>query len=253
MTSFLNTYFQNFDAQWEEIDLLLSEAKANNSENVSSAITRACLVLMSAHLEAFLKEVGKNIISDINAYGNFDYLPNLMKSRYCDYFMPKSLKDGTEKIAIEKKLVKTFSEHKNKIETEAFEISTQNPKPATINKYIEHFGVRNFCNLLDGSQLDLAFGGDNTELENLLTKMKKHILKHTNNYPYGVSIKYFRIKEGSNKESLWVNFLDELVRRRNNIAHGLELENITFAEIMDFRKKIEIIQYAIAIVETFHV
>jgi RiboL-PSP-HEPN len=77
-------------------------------------------------------------------------------------------------------------------------------------------------------------------------------LDFTEAFPYSVNLTIFgldtsvTVKKGD--RTLWETFLDDLLKRRHDIAHGSNMMNgISATEIMTAKAKVVVLQYAFAI------
>jgi hypothetical protein len=122
-----------------------------------------------------------------------------------------------------------------------------------LDKVCKNFGVKNFFSLISESILDVVFKDSAIKTEKLCNILKKYILSHVNTYPYTSNIRRFHIikKENSHKniKTLWETFLDQLLKARNDIAHGTSLFNgFSIGEVKEYRDKVYVLQFALMLV-----
>lgn len=252
MSTFTYVLINSLDNRWEEVDLVIHEA-ATKTGNIPlyNALCRSAIVLITAHLEGFTKDIAKSIVSDINFYSNFCKAPMAVKRTFCNLYL------DTENSNLEKKinlLIKTFDELDIKFISEPFVFeNNKNPSPSIIDKVCKNFGVSGFFETLEFSKFDKVFEGEKTFNNLMLNDLKEHILGGIEEYPYALNPLEFDLdvnkQKRSVKRTLWETFLDELLRTRHAIAHGTSLENsLSIEEIIDIKLKTQILQYAITLV-----
>jgi hypothetical protein len=67
-----------------QLTTLATQLETTN-ESSYNALCRACSVLLAAHLEGFIKELGKNLVSDFNFnVESFSMMPSAMQRNFCE-------------------------------------------------------------------------------------------------------------------------------------------------------------------------
>jgi len=248
MNTFAYDFFQSIPNRWAEIDILAEEAKKNSdNEKVYNVLCRSAVVLTSANLEGFIKEAVKVILNDINKFSKFRNAPTELKMTFCSSFIDIENKGGKAN-----ELIKVLDELDTKFLLQPFLFeNNKNPSPSVIDKMCLKFGVNNFFESIEKSKVNIVFENDSEETEKLISNLSEQLLMGCKEYPYSININEFNIdlsaKKG--KKGLFQTFLDELLRKRNSIAHGTSLENeVSPTEILEMKQKVQILEYVLAMI-----
>jgi hypothetical protein len=251
MTTFLNSGLQSLSRRLAEIDLILDDAKGNfeKNEDLYHALCRSAQVLISAHLEGYIKELVRNSLEDINQFSHFKYANKSLKKTLCDYFITSNSDEKYSKALHNKtqELTEVFNNLAVKFKKEYFQfLDHKNPKATVLDKIAEQFGVKDIFKTIKNSNLDLVFS--NTQPENLILceKIRNYLLEKTLTFPYEVRLDYLEINnEKMSADNLWDAFLSDLLKRRHDIAHGTEIDNSVGHSVIESDKvKVEILMYA---------
>jgi len=254
-----NTYaalfIEDLEERWNEIDLLIEKIKVQKEEEEGfvNVLCRSAIVLLVAHLEGFMKEAASVIIKELNHHVNFSQVPKSLQKTYTTFFLSLD-KNGNFDNNKQKRLLDEFENLNAKLLVDPFLFEqNKNPSPTIIEKILHNFGVSDFFRLINKSKLDIVFENNPTETSELLEEIKEYIQKATIKYPYNIDLNIFNISMKEEKlnrrNSLWITFVDELLRLRHSIAHGSTFSNeITINDIIDFKNKVHILQYGIALV-----
>ena len=252
MSTFVYDLIDSIEYRWREVDLLIEKAsiERDKNEELYNAICRATVVLIVAHFEGFIKENLKLIIEDVNKFGSFSKISKPMKKTFCNKFIDIVDKGNQNRL---KNLIDTFEELNVKLDIKPFLFeSNKNPSPNIIDKICNKFGIDNFLEILEASKVSDVFKNDKSENESLKACIKDKLMEGVSIFPYELDIENFNINvpKAKKKDSgMWVEFLDNLLRIRNGIAHGTDLNNsLSVEEIKDMRLKVELIQYSFATV-----
>lgn len=225
------------DARVKELKSLLKQAKqiVNSDEFAYDAICRSCCVLLSSHIEGSMTDFASSAIRDLNYFHkDFSKMPTALKRNFCKkiaFF--EGVNDKTINTRIDQ-LVKFFDTHTVPIDLDAItylETSNNNPKPSSIEKPFEKLGITGTLNALGSDFLLQAFSG-NEGKKYLAIKTLRKSRANLYSFPYSKPKEEIFNKDNrkkSTEENLWHTFLEEVVTRRNNIAHGKILENPTSA------------------------
>lgn len=251
MSTFVYLGVLSLGSRFNEINLILSEAKKNSETNLElyNSLCRSAQVLLSAHFEGYLKDLVKDALEDINHYSNFRSTNMNLKRKYCEHFFnllpaEKNSKESNQKI---ERLVSEFDSLDTKFKKEHFSYNdNNNPKASVLDKIADQFGVKDFFKKIKKSNLELAFSNTNSENINLRNGIKKYLLDTLSEYPYKTELDFLQIDENKvTDESFWDTFLSELLKRRHDIAHGKEVENTVGHSIIESDLvKIEILIYS---------
>ncbi|XOF33261.1 MAG: MAE_28990/MAE_18760 family HEPN-like nuclease [Candidatus Electrothrix sp. YB6] len=243
MATFLSEFLDQLDEKWQEIDILLGEAKKQEDLNYDlyNALCRSITVLLVAHLEGFTKELVRSVSQDLNKNCSFSELPQKIQNTYCIKYIgnppDKRSHSYWKKV---KNLSEKFSELEANISFEPFLTTTnKNPKPDTIKLIFSGFGVENVFSCLHDSELDNVFSGTNRELKESIDKERSILKKSLVVFPYSCQESRLNLKESTIKvarRTLWQEFLDEINRKRHEVAHGNDFDNTESVDVLETRK-----------------
>lgn len=259
MSTFVSELVNSIDSRWQEVDILIEKASEQQATNLAfyDALCRATVLLIVAHLEAFIKDIVKVIVQDINSFSRFSKSPLSLKRTFCKTYIDANLGSPAEVEQRTQKLISMLDDLETKFIVEPFLVESaygnnKNPSPSVITKICANFGVRNIFSWINNSNLDIVFNGTSSDISDLIGSLKLHVSISTDNYPYTIDISLFGISEPAtrnNTRSFWETFLDRLLTYRNDIAHGSSLTNsLSVAELTDFRDKVIVLQYALILV-----
>jgi hypothetical protein len=253
MSTSVSSGLESLQRRFSEIDLILSYAsEKEKTYELYTTLCRSAQVLLIAHFEGAVKQFVRDVINDFNQ-SNFEFKdsPNALKHTFCSFF----IKENNDSVRF--KLLDTFNSVPVKYTAEAFLFNNhsdnnRNPNPYVVNNILERFGVSSFLSQIENSDLDVAFEDSKSSQIAIRDKMKFYLIENVKHYPYTVDLKLFNInfdknmgKRKSRKKSMWEEFLDEVMTKRHNIAHGNSLESqCSHTEIERSKLKIEILIYA---------
>ena len=253
MSSSLGDFVNQVEYRWKEVDLLVQGAESFESDDpeMHNVMCRAATVLIVAHLEGFTKDLVKNIIRDLNNDSTFKNLPVAIKHTYASPFIKN--KDGyvwPEKLM---DLVKKFEALNCDISHECFlqvdeTNKNGNPGIGRLTRIFTSFGVKNVFHHLKGSQLDDAFSGTYSEVTQLTDLLKQDVTLGSQNFPYQFDLNKFMLekKELEKGATMWETFINDINKKRNDIAHGNQLDNVDGAQILRGQKsKVLLLQYGL--------
>ena len=256
MNTSVHELVSSIDQRWQEVKILIDQASKEQDRNpdLYDALCRATVVLIVAHLEGFIKAIARAILLDINDFSSFKQSPSSLKRTFCKKFTGVEA-ESNRKID---SLIEMLDSLETKFVVDPFLIESsygnnKNPSPTVIERVCANFGINNVFGWLDGSKLDIVFNGITSEIEALLDELISHTSTCTKSYPYSLDVSLFSISKPSSKSkskvTFWVTFLDELMRNRNDIAHGSLLTNrLSVGELTDFRNKVAVLKYALVLV-----
>lgn len=258
MSTFVNYLVNSIEDQWEEVDVLIGKSAEEQDQNPTlySALCRASIVLMVAHLEGFTREVAKAILDDANQFSSFKDAPYPIQSTFCKTFTGADKEDSRRT----RELINLLCGLETKFSLEPFLIEStrgnnKNPSPKVIDKICANFGVSRFFSRIENSRLDIVFSGTRSETEALLEELMDHTSVGTEVYPYSMNVSDFGIRTADDRgggrrlNTFWMTFLDQLLESRNGIAHGSSTTNsLSVGELIEFRNKIAVLQHALVLV-----
>lgn len=261
MTTYVYELATSLDERWQEVNILIQKAseEENSNQGLYDALCRATVLLIVAHFESFLKETTRAIIRDINTFSTFSKSPMAFKRTFCKVFIDPNDGDFKEAELKTQKLIGILDGLDTKFSFESFLVETaygnnKNPSPSMITKISTNFGVRNVFSWLYSQKIDIVFNGVRSEIEALIAELREHVIGNTENYPYSLNIARFEIAEPNSKSnptarSFWETFLDDLMKSRNDIAHGSTLKNsLSIRDLVDFRDKVIILEYSFLLI-----
>jgi hypothetical protein len=248
MATFVSELVTSLDVRWQEVDLLLAEAKRESAtKNLYDALCRSSVVFIVAHLEGFLKDTAKALVDDLNKFSTFKESPEVIKRTYCNQF------SDSEKDSRIKRLIEVFDGLDTKFKVEPFLFDdNKNPAPTVVEKIAKNFGARDFFKSINRSRLDIIFTGTKSDVIPLVTDLDAVLDSGIKEFPYTVDLTGFGIGTGDgkpNEKSFWETFLDQLLLKRHGIAHGSSIENsLSIDEISEYKLKVQILQKAFILV-----
>lgn len=230
----------SIDARVRELKALVKQAKnvIYSDEAAYDALCRSCCVLLSSHIEGSITDFTSSAIRDLNYFRkDFHKMPVSLKRNFCRkiaYFEGIPEKSINTRID---QLIKFFDNNSVPIDLDAItylETSNNNPKPSSIERPFENLGVSGTLSALGSEFLLQTFSGSEGK-QYLTLRRLKTFRSNLYHFPYTcvkdpifstpIKEKQKKITEGN----LWHTFLEEVVTRRNKIAHGKILENPTSA------------------------
>lgn len=227
----------SISARVKELKALLEQAKClmYSDEPAYDAICRSCCVLISSHIEGAISDFTSSAVRDLNYFRkDFHKMPPALKRSFCrkiaffEGVSERSVNQRTEQ------LVAFFDSNSVPIDLEAItylETANNNPKPSYVDKPFEKLGVTATLNAIGSDFLLQAFSGNAGKQYWTLRKLKSY-RANLYRFPYlgfsnGMFDENAKAKKKRGEENLWHTFLEEIVTRRNKIAHGQTLENPT--------------------------
>lgn len=250
MGTFIKLGLDSLQKRFCEIDTILEEAsKYTEVQNdLYSSLCRSAQVLLSAHFEGYLKDLVKDSLEDINHFSSFKNSNKALKKRHCEFFLMPRRDEKNSKATHQKvqALISEFDELDTKFKKEYFSYSdNKNPKATVLDKIAEQYGIKNFFKKLKQSNLDNIFSNTKSENIELRNSIRDILVESTVGFPYSINLDFLEIDETKDStDNLWDAFLSELLKRRHDIAHGRETENIAdFSEIESDKVKLEILIY----------
>ena len=252
--TFINSRLEQIEKRFNEVQLLLDLASSSiDNEYLYVALCRSAQVLLVSHFEGLYKEICRDVIDDINSNTQFYEVKRDIFNSHCNYFIQS--KDSDKSVNnIKLKLWEAFKEHPSKLRSEPFLfVDNKNPAPEIIETILEKFGVNGFFKNIEGSDLDLVFEDQVSDINRLRKRLSIYLTKSTCNYPYTVDTSFYnpQITNDGNKKkhkTLWEDFLNNFLKERHNIIHGNTMGNPNDNESLSKAKvKIEILIYAFII------
>jgi len=261
MSTFVYDLAYSIEDRWLEVDILIAKAAFEETLDFAfyDALCRATVVLIVAHLEGFMKDAGRAIIQDINKFSSFNRCPAPIKRTFCKSFI--ELPMGEFKSGAEHRLLRLINMLDNldtKLSVEPFLIennygNNKNPSPGIIDRICSNFGVEKVFLWTHNSKLDIVFSGTQSDVLELISELRNHILASTAIHPYTLDPFLFGVQEVKNAKSstpsFWETFLDQVLKYRHDVAHGSSFTNsLSVRELVDFRNKVVVLQYTLLLI-----
>jgi hypothetical protein len=243
MTTHVAALADTVDRRIHEIDVAIRMAELQAVDSMEySVLCRSTVVLISAYMEGFSRDLSRSVVNDHNEFSSFAQAPKGMQRSFCRWFIDKEGKDGEDAT---KRLTDSLAASNVRFSPEAFLFDrNRNPAPAILERLVATFGVRSLFRRLAGSSFDAFFAGDTVETRRLLDEVKQHVTDGVSSFPYQVNAAKFGIAgagsefppNGKKTRSLWEDWLDSLMVARHDVAHGKESQNQpSIADLVRFR------------------
>lgn len=246
MSTFVKEGLESLNIRLAELEVLLSAASSqlNSSDSLYKALCRSSQVLLISHFEGYIKDFVKDVLEDINYYSNFKNSGNKLKFTYCENFiLPKSDGKPNEKKILE--LIEVFDDLSPKFNKKYFLFENKNPKESLIDTIAKRFGEDSFFKKLNNSILQNVFSNTDHENKTLRDDLKAELILAIEEYPYNLAEDFLRINlENPTRDRYWETYLNEVLRRRHDIAHGSPDNTISHSIIEKEKIKLEILIYS---------
>jgi len=225
-------------------------------ESIYNSICRACCILIASNLEGFLKELSRSLVLDLNYYlKDFSKMPSIMQRAFCEkiiYFEGVPDADHQKRT---NQLIEFFTKNSVQIDLHAISYNqnaNKNPSPSFIDTAFEKIGIHSMLNTLTDSRLEDVFKNNGALNYKLLRDMSRY-KSNLYTFPYRSTPPTYSFKQITKAEkknmpnnTIWHNYIDEILTRRHSIAHGDTLNNDTTAEQLDSDiTKLEVLMYGL--------
>lgn len=233
MTTALYTLVSSIDQRIEELEVLLSQAKecASKNELLFNALCRAVCVLIASQMESFAKDLTSAALDDLNEnLSGFADFPSVIKRSFCEkivFFEGVASREIDDRI---RQLIDYFSVNSVKVDPRAFtykENNNRNVSAQFLNRSLERLGLPRVIEGLSTPSFEVIFSGDAKASYVLLRRLRgaRSKLYH---FPYKrlpTELELGAVKKAVSKQTLWQQFLDEVLDRRHRVVHGDILTN----------------------------
>ena len=129
--------------------------------------------------------------------------------------------------------------------------NNKNPKASVIEKYFEEIVDRNFWGYITDCRIEKVFENDNEFVLEITTQLSDILTRGVREFPYNIDISSIELNLSNNKVSddcLWKTFLNQTLKARHNVAHGISFDNtMSIEEIKNTREKIVILEKLFAV------
>lgn len=243
-----------------ELKRLVAHAKNQREkvkdEYIYNSICRACCILLASNLEGFLKDLSRSLILDLNYYlKEFSKMPAIMQRAFCEKIVHFEGVPEKDQVARTNQLIQFFLKNSVTIDLQAItykQNQNRNPSPNFIDSAFEKLGINSMINTLTGSRLEDVFKNNSSINYKLLRDMSRY-RSYLYTFPYTPPPKKYTFKtiEKADKKNIpdntiWHDYIDEILTRRHSIAHGDTLNNDTTTEQLESDiLKLEILMYGV--------
>lgn len=245
MSTLASELINEFDARWNEVDILLGMAEdLNDNDPKFQVICRATIVLIVANLEGYLNETLKCLIGDINSNNYFKNTSWKMKMTYCSQFFNSEEKNFEKRV---KRLVEVLDDLDTKYSIEPFLFeNNKNPKASVVEKLFSEISKRNFFSYITNCDVENVFQNNSLITFDIIEKLKNVLVTGVENFPYNIELENVGFNLDTNivpTDCLWKVFLDQTLKARHSVAHGISQDNtMSLIEIKDTKEKIKVLE-----------
>ena len=249
MSTFASDFMDRFDARWDEVDKLIHMAgEIGDDDDKYNVLCRAAIVLIVANLEGCLQEIIKCLIDDVNNNDAFSITSRAMKKTFCSQFLDTESKGYERKAA---KMIELFEQTNVNYTVEPFLYeNNKNPKASVIEKYFEEITGENFWSYITDCDIEKIFENDNTIVFQLIDEVKNILKEGVKEFPYNINISEIHFNMSRKKISddcIWKTFLNQTLKARHNVAHGISFDNtMSLEEIKNTKNKIVVMEILFA-------
>ena len=250
MTTFALDFIKEFDSRWSEVDILIAIADELPDTDPKFQVTcRAAIVLIVANFEGYLNESIRCLIADVNANSYFSHTSNRMKMTFCSHFFNNEEKKEEKRI---KRLADVFDELDMKYTIEPFLFeNNKNPKASVIEKLFKGIVNRDFFGYITNCKIEEVFENDAEKTNKIKTYLLKNLIDGVTEFPYKFNLEKLGFNlnhKGKGKDNLWFIFLNETLKARHSVAHGISQDNtMSLTEIKDIKNKIKIMELSFTV------
>ncbi|UNK53053.1 HEPN domain-containing protein [Rahnella aceris] len=257
MTTALYEVSQTIPIRISELNNLTDYAEfvKAKDEVIYNSLCRSTCVLISAHLEGFLKEIKKAIIQDLNFYHQgFASMPIPIQRLFCEKIAHYEGVPTSEVSTRIKQLIDFFSKNSVPVDLQAFnykENPNKNPNADFIDLVFEKMGLRSMLNSLTKTPLERVFE-NNSNVNNMilreLKKLRSVLYKlPCNSFPSTYAFEYIAPKgKTAGSQSMWHSYMEQVLQRRHTVAHGDTMNNLTTSdELKSDIIKLEVLMHGI--------
>jgi RiboL-PSP-HEPN len=219
----LREVISKIEERWSEGEELFRHSGNTTTSYQRSVVNGAVLVLLVAHFESSLKEICEAIINDLNRSGFLNTFPKESKELYIRNLIDfgeikKESTEGRKKIEYITNWV--FSDQII-LDAHKFTNTEGNPTPEVVRKLSRQFGVSGFFSSLSTTEIDYNIStSNNMDFAKEIKRLKTYFKRTTSNYPYTMRLQTVGFMKYNKNNSALESNLNEILRRRNIVAHG---------------------------------
>ena len=257
MESNLFQLLQQYDQSWNEINILITMAeevapdKETSDVDRYSSICRAATVLICARNEGYLKELFRAYFDDINQNIAFNEVKEgFILSSFTKYYTDKEkfLRFFNDKLK-EMDFKLDYEEFLNP--NDEREVRGKNITTSYITKIANRVGYLQLIESLEMSKFKDVFSNEKNENIDCYNDLLGYVMEKSKEFPYEFKLFEYRLvspKKNMKTSGLWQGFLDNLIIKRNQIAHGLSRNNLVNTnDLKDFLIKSKILSLVLTI------
>lgn len=227
------------------IDLIPEKPSSQNVKQINT-LCRASIVLLSSHLEGFLQDLMEEFIDEVNRVKIvFKDLPIKLyiQNKFPNGKLTQNDLNNLEKIFTEIKILEN-SNMSITLDKNKFDKTEGNPTADVINKLFKIIGIDNVLDILNKEILNL----DSEEsYKNFFSEEEKIYLNEALGMPSVLDnieryiVKKRNLKNPKKRNVGYYNTINQLLKYRNNIAHGNINANISLQELIKLKDDIVIL------------
>lgn len=243
MSTFLYRLAESLPVKLSEMRAIVSRAQSasETEEELYDILCRAGAVLIATSLEGIIKDINVAIQSDLNEHvASFAAMPVGMQRTFASRIL---FFEGVSPGDLEKRvnqLVRFFKTNSVNIDMEMFTYKDRdhkNPTANIVDRAFNRYGINSVLHCLSGSKFEAVFSGDKSEnirLRRDIKRMRSTLYK----FPYATlppryeTADWIPVKGQLVPNSIWNEYLGNILRRRHGVVHADSMVNPTSWEVL---------------------
>lgn len=240
-----------------EIDRIVDLAeKSKENEMLYNTLCRAACVLLASHLEGFIKELTKSLISDLNYnLRAFSQMPDAVKNTFCQKIAFYEGVKSDEISSRTKQLISFFDNNTVAIDFHAFnykETQNKNPSGDMIDGALAKLGIPNALYSISGGKIENIFKND-PSWSYVIRREFRSFRSRMYDFPYRklparYEFNYRPLKEPAAgvSKTMWHDFVRDIMGRRHTIAHGDTMNSVaTTAQLKEDTERLDVLMHGL--------
>lgn len=240
-----------------EIDrLILLADRSKSDEKLYNTLCRASCVLLASHLEGFMKDLSKSLISDLNYHlSAFSKMPDAVKNTFCQKI---AFYEGVrpEEIAVRTRQLLSFFENNTvAVDLHAFtykELQNKNPSGDMIDGALAKLGIPNALYSISGGKIENIFKND-PSWNYIIRREFRGFRSRLYQFPYRSLPSHYEFKYRAPKsdvakigKTMWHDFVGEIMGRRHTIAHGDTMNSVaTTSQLRQDTERLDVLMHGL--------
>lgn len=263
MATNLNSLLIDFDSSWSEVETIISMAinvapdSASPDDDKYNSLCRVAVVLICARNEGFVKELFKAYFDDINENIEFSEIKQtfIINSFQKYYDSETKFINFYEEILNQHKLTLNYEEFLKADDHRP--VKGSNITAGYITKVARKVGYDSFLKSLGLSDFKKVFENNKSDNEKQYKDIVEYVIENSSVFPYTYDVQEFKIVEKLNDNvktsGLWEGFLEDIIIKRNQIAHGISKDNpVTYQQLNEYLLKSKLLSLALTVSLTKH-